>query len=409
MIQGIILYVDISQLEQMPASVKSIYTQLQYIQAQYQAAQQSLSACQLSSYFDTYTLHQYGNRFNDLTLKVKKLETTLSEIAGIYRSYNGKLSPDAVGNLNREDLPWYKSNEGKIAIGIAVIAVAVIAVIVFPVSAAAVGALAGAAGGAVLGGVIGGCSSKKAGGNFRDGFADGFMWGSVSGALSGAVGVAAGEIGVAAQGAGYVKNAATAIRVVAAIGDGAVDSAINISQSVSNGQEIDAGDAALAFVAGALMSYGTSKVVAGIPKNRVKKAKGSENVIKTSYGKSSGKIGDFTELEGSTVDEILDRIPDEAVLRELYPVQGGATEGFEFKWVQNGQTYRVRVHNVDPSAPVGSNAYNGWVVRAQRGRRYFDPTINDFREAKYFNPNGPDYDEVIINDTHIPILDPYQN
>ena len=130
---------------------------------------------------------------------------------------------------------------------------------------------------------------------------------------------------------------------------------------------------------------------------------------KTSYGKSSGKIGDFTELEGSTVDEILDRIPDEAVLRELYPVQGGATEGFEFKWVQNEQTYRVRVHNVDPSAPVGSNAYNGWVVRAQRGRRYFDPTINDFREAKYFNPNGPDYDEVIINDTHIPILDPYQN
>ena len=136
---------------------------------------------------------------------------------------------------------------------------------------------------------------------------------------------------------------------------------------------------------------------------------GGGSGIETSYGKSSGKIGDFTELEGSTVDEILDRIPDEAVLRELYPVQGGATEGFEFKWVQNGQTYRVRVHNVDPSAPVGSNAYNGWVVRAQRGRRYFDPTINDFREAKYFNPNGPDYDEVIINDTHIPILDPYQN
>lgn len=129
----------------------------------------------------------------------------------------------------------------------------------------------------------------------------------------------------------------------------------------------------------------------------------------TSYGKLSGKIGDFTNLEGSTVDEILDRIPDEAVLRELYPVQGGATEGFEFKWVQDGQTYRVRVHNEDPSAPVGSNAYNGWVVRVQRGRRYYDPTINDFREAKYFNLNGPDFDEVIVNDTHIPIVDPYQN
>ena len=62
-------------------------------------------------------------------------------------------------------------------------------------------------------------------------------------------------------------------------------------------------------------------------------------------------------------------------MRELYPVQGGATEGFEFKWVQNGQTYRVRVHNVDPSAPVGSNAYNGWVVRVQRGRRYLIPMV----------------------------------
>ena len=131
--------------------------------------------------------------------------------------------------------------------------------------------------------------------------------------------------------------------------------------------------------------------------------------VETSYGKSSEKIGDFTDLEGSTVDEILDRIPNEAVLRELYPVQGGATEGFEFKWVQDGQTYRVRVHNADPSAPVGTNAYNGWVVRVQRGRRYFDPTINDFREAKYFNPNGPDFDEVIVNDTHIPIMNPYHN
>lgn len=48
-------------------------------------------------------------------------------------------------------------------------------------------------------------------------------------------------------------------------------------------------------------------------------------------------------------------------------------------------------------------------VRVQRGRRYFDPTMNDFREAKYFNPNGPDFDEVIVNDTHIPIMNPNQN
>ncbi|MBQ5561670.1 MAG: hypothetical protein IIT46_18095 [Lachnospiraceae bacterium] len=130
---------------------------------------------------------------------------------------------------------------------------------------------------------------------------------------------------------------------------------------------------------------------------------------KTSYGKSSDKIGEFTNLEGSTVDDILDRIPDDAVLRELRPVQGGATEGFEFKWTENGQTYRVRVHNSDPSAPVGTNANNGWVVRVQRGRWYYDPTINDFREAKYFNPNGPFFDETIVNNTHIPIHNPYDD
>ncbi len=135
----------------------------------------------------------------------------------------------------------------------------------------------------------------------------------------------------------------------------------------------------------------------------------SPKVDETSYGKSSSKIGDFSNLEGSSVDDILDRIPDEAVLRDLKPVEGGATEGFEFKWVSNEQTYRVRVHNADPSAPKESNANNGWIVRIQRGRQFFDPTINDFREARYFNNNGPYFDETIVNNTHIPIKNPYGN
>ena len=96
-------------------------------------------------------------------------------------------------------------------------------------------------------------------------------------------------------------------------------------------------------------------------------------------------------------------------MRDLKPVEGGATEGFEFKWVSNEQTYRVRVHNADPSAPKGSNANNGWIVRIQRGRQFFDPTINDFRKAKYFKKNGPYFDETIVNNTHIPIKNPYGN
>jgi len=127
-------------------------------------------------------------------------------------------------------------------------------------------------------------------------------------------------------------------------------------------------------------------------------------------GEESGntsKIGDFSGLNGSNVDDILDRIPDDAVLRELTPVNGGATEGFEFKWMQDGQTYRVRVHNPDPSAPIGTNAHNNWVVRVQRGRQYYDYTIDDFQPARFTNPNGDFFDESIMNNTHIPIQNPY--
>ena len=95
-------------------------------------------------------------------------------------------------------------------------------------------------------------------------------------------------------------------------------------------------------------------------------------------------------------------------MRELHPVKGGASEGFEFKWVQNGQTYRVRVHSADAGAPAGSNAANGWIVRVQRGRQYYDSTINDFQPAKYTNPKGDFFDENVMNNTHIPIKDPYK-
>lgn len=123
-------------------------------------------------------------------------------------------------------------------------------------------------------------------------------------------------------------------------------------------------------------------------------------------GGRNTRVGDFTNLVGSTIDDVMSRIPSDAVRRELKPVEGGATKGFEYKWVQDNQTYRVRVHNSDPSAPVGSNAYNGWVVRIQRGRQYYDYTINDFREAKYTNPKGDFFDEEIMNNTHIPITEP---
>ena len=53
-------------------------------------------------------------------------------------------------------------------------------------------------------------------------------------------------------------------------------------------------------------------------------------------------------------------------------------------------------------------AANGWIVRVQRGERYYDYTINDFQPARYTNPNGDFFDENIMNNTHIPIQNPYE-
>lgn len=118
------------------------------------------------------------------------------------------------------------------------------------------------------------------------------------------------------------------------------------------------------------------------------------------------KIGDFADLQGSTIEDIIERIPLKAVMRELYPVEGRVTIGFEFKWVQDGKTFRVRIHNMDPGAPKGSHAAQGWIVRIQRGKQYYDYTINDFQPAKYTNPKGEFFDEQIMNHTHIPIVNP---
>ena len=67
----------------------------------------------------------------------------------------------------------------------------------------------------------------------------------------------------------------------------------------------------------------------------------------------------------------------------------------------------MRVHNADPGAPTGSNVANGWILRIQRGTQYYDYTINEFQPARFTNPKGPFFDESIMNNTHIPILDSY--
>lgn len=119
-----------------------------------------------------------------------------------------------------------------------------------------------------------------------------------------------------------------------------------------------------------------------------------------------GRVGDFSGLQGTTIEEVLSRIPEAARRRELIPIEGKVTEGFEYKWTQEGKTYRVRIHGKDASAPAGSNAANGWVVRVQQGKKYLDPVSLQYQSPGITNPASQKYSEVLANRTHIPIQNP---
>lgn len=110
-------------------------------------------------------------------------------------------------------------------------------------------------------------------------------------------------------------------------------------------------------------------------------------------------------FQGTTARQIMADIPEHARARRLTPVAGKVTEGIEYKWVENGATWRVRIHGPDASAPVGSNSVNGWIVRVQRGSKYMDPNGN-FHPRGITNPNSPHFNESLANTTHMPIETP---
>ncbi|WP_243521877.1 polymorphic toxin type 30 domain-containing protein [Bacillus pseudomycoides] len=142
------------------------------------------------------------------------------------------------------------------------------------------------------------------------------------------------------------------------------------------------------------------KVFGSGEKNGGKEASGAGKL-------GTGNIGDFSNIQGATIDDILSRIPKDAPKRDLSPQPGKVTEGFEYKWeAPDGSTMRVRVHGPDASAPAGSNAANGWIVRVQKGKKYFDPISGEFQPPGIVKPNSSHYNEGLANSTYIPIQPP---
>ena len=123
---------------------------------------------------------------------------------------------------------------------------------------------------------------------------------------------------------------------------------------------------------------------------------------------TSSQVGDFTGLEGASVNEVVSRIPEDAKIEHWTPEPNGAQEGMKFKWLDaTGKSWRLRMHGPDanPDIPAESNAATGWVLRVQQGHLFMDPSGNFYKD-KILNPTNPNYNEYAANATHIPIQGP---
>lgn len=121
---------------------------------------------------------------------------------------------------------------------------------------------------------------------------------------------------------------------------------------------------------------------------------------------TSSQVGDLTGLTGATPNEVLSRIPKDAVIEHWFPEPGRIEEGMEFTWKDANGTWIVRMHEADPQAPIGSNAASGWVMRVMCKGKYMDASGNFYTVKAITNPASSKYDPGNANKTHIPIQAP---
>jgi hypothetical protein len=121
---------------------------------------------------------------------------------------------------------------------------------------------------------------------------------------------------------------------------------------------------------------------------------------------TSSKVGDFTGLAGATPNEVVARISQETIILPWKPDPGRIEEGMKFRWTDiSGQNWKIRMHEPDIKAPVGSHAASGWIVRIQRDNYYMDD-IGNFYKENWLKPTSSRYNPANANATHIPIQKP---
>ncbi|QYX79530.1 hypothetical protein K1J60_26135 [Streptomyces akebiae] len=107
------------------------------------------------------------------------------------------------------------------------------------------------------------------------------------------------------------------------------------------------------------------------------------------------------DLQGGA--DPLSILPKNATSEKWTQIPGGAAKGAKWKWTDpvTGKTVRLRVHSSDPSAPAGSNAAKGDIVRIQIGNQFQDITGKLYHKNVH-KPASENYNAAAANATHIP-------
>lgn len=118
------------------------------------------------------------------------------------------------------------------------------------------------------------------------------------------------------------------------------------------------------------------------------------------------KVGDFTNISG--LKDFIYRIPENAT-RKPWHNGKGAKQSIKYEWFdQKGNKWNLRAREMDPLAPSGSHASQGWIYRVEvrwggQGKTHYMDSQGNFYPENVMRSNSPMYNEQIANDTHIPL------
>ncbi|MDR0299533.1 MAG: hypothetical protein LBI13_05555 [Streptococcaceae bacterium] len=202
-----------------------------------------------------------------------------------------------------------------------------------------------------------------------------------------------------------------------------VGAALNAGRTATSAIVSGVGRTLVTTVVGA----GTNQIVAPIATNLAKSA-GLDSVWANDLGtavgfgtsvltareayKASGVnwskagTGDFSNIQGSTYEDAMHRVPNNAN-KGQFTSSDSIKTGSKANWTSSDGTKNfMEAHSADSSAPEGSNASKGWVTRVKQGNNYLDPTTDTWVKQKSLLPKSGNYNADVANNTHIPIQGP---